>query len=924
MGSNFSPQIILGPAKKTTVVTTTTTTTTTYAPITLPPLPPQPTLKDPKLYPLLHAPVPRSLRRFPLVFPGGTRAVFHDPGDSDEDTDPQWAGEDVIGGEGWQMMNSSSSNQKKDKEVVVGLNEAIDRFGVRKRVHNDPHSGDVVMEGIDDTARSPPPRKKARPSDQIVTRSHAAPPSPLPSPQPSPAGQVLWAPNPSTEAQAPSSRSAYTLHLTPPGLQSHYILTLLRHSPLQVLRMIHSVLTPTLARDFVGMLPPELASNILQFLPPSALFAAARVSRSWRNLVDSDPVIWMNLLKRTGTWFGGPSEVAFAQRVEEYRARHPPAFRRGSTVSSLPLPHPYKLLFRARHTILSRWTQTTPKRLHFPAHGASVVTCLLFSRRRIISASDDHSIHVYDPADGRQIRILEGHEGGVWALAVCSRRIVSRNPHASPKYYDLLVSGSTDRTVRIWDLATGRNTHVFGGHTSTVRCLAVVRPTWIEKDDGSGVKEKWPKRTLIVTGSRDHSLRVWRLPGRGEDEYRCFGADTTEDDPAEVGHYYYIEDVRENPYHIRLLEGHTHAVRALAAHGRTLVSGSYDATVRVWDIITGDCKFTLTGHTQKVYSVVLDSIRNQVCSGSMDGSVRIWSLKTGQLLHTLIGHTSLVGLLSLSPTTLVSAAADSTLRIWDPTSGSLQHVLSAHTGAITCFQHDEFKVLSGSDGALKMWDTRDGTVIRDLLTNITGVWQVVFDERFCVAASNAQEHTFLDVWDFGMEGDDDIEAARVGEEDEESEDEDDHEDEMMQDAASNNEEEVVSQQTWSAWEPGTSEDTQNSNAQFETYVGPSQTFAASPTLELPDPTSPSPVPGPSSSSKRGASSKDKGKGKAVATAPTAPPSHETPPASTTPQAMPPGGYSAWAHGAAPGAQSFTAAMAEETPSKSQRSTRQRR
>ncbi len=57
--------------------------------------------------------------------------------------------------------------------------------------------------------------------------------------------------------------------------------------------------------------------------------------------------------------------------------------------------------------------------------------------------------------------------------------------------------------------------------------------------------------------------------------------------------------MRENPYHIRLLEGHTHAVRALAAHGRTLVSGSYDATVRVWDIITGECKFTLTGHTQK-------------------------------------------------------------------------------------------------------------------------------------------------------------------------------------------------------------------------------------------------------------------------------------------------------------------------------------
>ena len=132
----------------------------------------------------------------------------------------------------------------------------------------------------------------------------------------------------------------------------------------------------------------------------------------------------------------------------------------------------------------------------------------------------------------------------------------------------------------------------------------------------------------------------------------------------------------------------------------------------------------------------------------MDGTVRIWSLKTGQCLHTLQGHTSLVGLLGLSPSHLVSAAADSTLRIWDPSTGQLQHTLAAHTGAITCFQHDEFKVLSGSDGTLKMWDVRNGNVVRDLLTGITGVWQVVFDGRWCVAASTRLGMTYLDIWDF--------------------------------------------------------------------------------------------------------------------------------------------------------------------------------
>jgi len=137
----------------------------------------------------------------------------------------------------------------------------------------------------------------------------------------------------------------------------------------------------------------------------------------------------------------------------------------------------------------------------------------------------------------------------------------------------------------------------------------------------------------------------------------------------------------------------------------------------------------------------------------MDGTVRVWNLSNGQCAHTLTGHTSLVGLLGLSPSYLVSAAADSTLRIWDPDTGELKHTLAAHTGAITCFQHDEFKVLSGSDGTLKMWNVRDGTVVRDILTGITGVWQVVFEGRWCVAASNRNDATVLDVWDFGTEND---------------------------------------------------------------------------------------------------------------------------------------------------------------------------
>ena len=148
-----------------------------------------------------------------------------------------------------------------------------------------------------------------------------------------------------------------------------------------------------------------------------------------------------------------------------------------------------------------------------------------------------------------------------------------------------------------------------------------------------------------------------------------------------------------------------------------------------------------------MYAVALDTSRNIACSGSMDGSVRIWGLGTGQCQHVLTGHSSLVGLIAISPSHLVSAAADGTLRVWDPDTGELRHGLSGK-GAVTCFQHDERKVLFGCEGQLRMWDVRDGSHVRDMLTGVAGVWEVAFKGRWCVAASNRENDTVLDVWDF--------------------------------------------------------------------------------------------------------------------------------------------------------------------------------
>src|SRR5699024_8490767 len=118
-------------------------------------------------------------------------------------------------------------------------------------------------------------------------------------------------------------------------------------------------------------------------------------------------------------------------------------------------------------------------------------------------------------------------------------------------------------------------------------------------EDGS--PNMMPKQPLIITGSRDSNLRVWKLPQPGEPKFY-------QGSPA--------QDDTDCPYFVRVLTGHHHSVRAIAAHGDTLVSGSYDCTVRVWKISTGETVHRLQGHSLKVYSVVLDHERNRCISGS--------------------------------------------------------------------------------------------------------------------------------------------------------------------------------------------------------------------------------------------------------------------------------------------------------------------
>ncbi|KAB8335892.1 protein kinase, partial [Scytonema tolypothrichoides VB-61278] len=82
---------------------------------------------------------------------------------------------------------------------------------------------------------------------------------------------------------------------------------------------------------------------------------------------------------------------------------------------------------------------------------------------------------------------------------------------------------------------------------------------------------------------------------------------------------------------------------AISSDGKTLVSGSLDNTIKIWNLQTGELKSNLTGHTKSVDSVAISPDGKTLVSGSLDNTIKIWNLQTDELKSTLTGHTNWVG-----------------------------------------------------------------------------------------------------------------------------------------------------------------------------------------------------------------------------------------------------------------------------------------
>ncbi len=350
---------------------------------------------------------------------------------------------------------------------------------------------------------------------------------------------------------------------------------------------------------------------------------------------------------------------------------------------------------------------------------------------RLASVSDDKTVKVWDAATGQEILTLPGHGDWIWDVAFSP----DGNQLASP---------SLDSTVKVWDATSGREILTLKGNVGPVRGVAF-------SPDGkrlASAGERQLKLWDLTTGQEGVVLKG-NDGARGSLSFSPDGrrlASTTWESTVKIWDTTSGEETLT-------LKGSINRI-TFSPDGTRLAAADDDG-VRVCDSANGNEIFTFKGHTDTVVAVAYSPDGRLVASAGEDQIARVWDAATGQEIRAWKMHSAPIVSIAFSPDgkRLASTGEDMSIKVWDAAARQGPFTLQGHTNAVTgvAFSPDGKRLVTGSrDRTVRVWDATSGQELLALKGHTNSVQRVAFSpdgKRVASADGGRGKESEVKVWD---------------------------------------------------------------------------------------------------------------------------------------------------------------------------------